>query len=91
MSRRLDFNRDFRRRQAAYGFSVKDEAEWMENDTAARWLRRNRQRTSQIGDRRPSVQKPASSEVKSPSRTSQKNRLADIDPCNPHDQLEVSI
>ena len=29
MSRRLDFNRDFRNRQARYGVSVKDEIEWM--------------------------------------------------------------
>ena len=41
MSRRLDFNKDFRNRQARYGLSVKDEAEWMENDAAARWLRKN--------------------------------------------------
>jgi hypothetical protein len=32
MSKRLDFARDFRNHQARYGLSVKDEAEWMEND-----------------------------------------------------------
>jgi hypothetical protein len=41
MSRRLDLNQDFRNRQARHGLSVKDESEWMENDAAARWLRRN--------------------------------------------------
>jgi hypothetical protein len=40
MSRRLDFGKDFHNRQARYGLSVKDEAEWMENDAAARWLRK---------------------------------------------------
>jgi hypothetical protein len=41
MGRRLDFNKAFRNEQARYGLSVKDEAEWMENDAAARWLRRH--------------------------------------------------
>ena len=41
MSRRLDFGKDFRNRQARYGVSVKDETEWMENDAAARWLQKN--------------------------------------------------
>ena len=34
MSRRLDYGHDFRKRQAAYGLSVKDEAEWMQDDAA---------------------------------------------------------
>jgi hypothetical protein len=41
MSRRLDFKNAFRNHQARYGVSVKDEAEWMENDAAACWLRKN--------------------------------------------------
>jgi hypothetical protein len=41
MSRRLDFSKDFRNHQARHGVSLKDEAEWMENDAAARWLRKN--------------------------------------------------
>ena len=41
MSRRLDFNKASRNEQARYGLSVKDETEWMENDAAARWLRRH--------------------------------------------------
>jgi hypothetical protein len=35
MGRRLDFNKAFRNEQARYGLSVKDEAEWMENDAAS--------------------------------------------------------
>ena len=42
MSRRLDFNQDLRNRQARHGLNVKDEAEWMENDTAARWFEKTR-------------------------------------------------
>jgi hypothetical protein len=42
MSRRLDFNKASRNEQAQYGLSVKDEAEWMENDAAARWLAKMR-------------------------------------------------
>jgi hypothetical protein len=44
MSRRLDFNQDFRNRQAKRGLNVKDDAEWMKNDAAARWLQRNENR-----------------------------------------------
>jgi hypothetical protein len=44
ISRRLDFNQDFRNRQVKYGLNVKDEAEWMNNDAAARWLRKNENR-----------------------------------------------
>jgi hypothetical protein len=36
MGGRLDFNKAFRNVQAQYGLSVKDEAEWMENDAALR-------------------------------------------------------
>jgi hypothetical protein len=46
MGRRLDFNKAYRNEQARYGLSVKDEAEWMENDAAARWLRRHSRRDS---------------------------------------------
>jgi hypothetical protein len=46
MSRRLDFNKASRNVQARYGLSVKDEAEWMENDAAARWSRRHSRRGS---------------------------------------------
>jgi hypothetical protein len=35
MGRRLDFNKASRNEQARYGLSVKDEAEWVENDAAA--------------------------------------------------------
>jgi hypothetical protein len=35
MSRRLDFTKASRNEQARHGLSVKDEAEWMENDAAA--------------------------------------------------------
>ena len=87
MSRRLDFNQDFRNRQARYGISVTDEAEWMENDAAARWLRRNGNHKSQQLDRRSSDQQAASSGTKSPRRKRLKLRHAVIDPCDPHDQL----
>jgi hypothetical protein len=49
MSRRLDFGKNFRNRQARYGLSVKDEAEWMENDAAARWLQKNENRALRKG------------------------------------------
>jgi hypothetical protein len=52
MGRRLDFEKASRNHQAKYGLSVKDEAEWMENDTAARWLARNANRASQKADYR---------------------------------------
>jgi hypothetical protein len=41
MGRRLDYNKASRNDQARYGLSVKDEAEWMQNDAAARWLRKH--------------------------------------------------
>jgi hypothetical protein len=47
MGRRLDFNKAFRNEQARYGLSVKDEAEWMENDAAARWLIKHSRRFNQ--------------------------------------------
>jgi len=87
MSRRLDYGHDFRKRQAAYGLSVKDEAEWMQDDAAARWLRRNGKHTSQKGDPRPAAKKRSSSEKQLRPRQSQKKRHADLDPCDPHDQV----
>jgi hypothetical protein len=86
MSRRLDFNRDFRNHQTRHGVSVKDEAEWMKNDAAACWLRRNENRTSHKAHRRPSTQAFASSEVKVCPRKRRKERHADLDPRDPHDQ-----
>jgi hypothetical protein len=50
MGRRLDFTKAFRNEQARYGLSVKDEAEWMENDVAARWLQRRSHCASQLID-----------------------------------------
>jgi hypothetical protein len=66
MSRRLDFNQDSRNRQAKYGLSVKDEAEWMENDAAARWLQRNENRGLRKADHRLLAHQPASRGTKSP-------------------------
>jgi hypothetical protein len=86
MSRRLDFNKDFRNHQARYGVSVKDEAEWMENDAAARWLQKNGDRALPKGDHRFPVQHAAASGMKL-LRKSLKHRHAAIDPCDPHDQL----
>lgn len=50
MSRRLDFNKASRNEQARHGLSVKDEAEWMENDAAGRWLRRHLRCASRLVD-----------------------------------------
>ena len=85
MSRRLDYGHDFRKRQAAYGLSVKDEAEWMKNDAAARWLRRNGNGASHKV-RCASEPQPVS-QAKVPPRKSRKRSHADLDPCDPHDQL----
>ena len=87
MSRRLDFNQDLRNRQARHGVSVKDEDEWMENDAAARWLRKNGNGALRKPDRRLSGQQAAPSGTKSPRRKRLKLRHAIIDPCDPHDQL----
>jgi len=89
MSRRLDFNQDLRNRQARHGVSVKDEAEWMENDAAARWLQKNGNRALRKGDRRLSDQQAAPSGPKSPRRKSLKLRHTVIDPCDPHDRASV--
>jgi hypothetical protein len=87
MSRRLDFNKASRNDQARHGMNVKDEAEWMENDAAARWLRRNGNCPLRKPDHRLSGQQAAPSETKSPRRKRVKHRHADLDPCDPHNQL----
>jgi hypothetical protein len=87
MSRRLDFNQDFRNHQARHGVSVKDEAEWMENDAAARWLQKNENRASRQVRRQSSPQRADSSAMKLPHRKRLKLRHAVIDSCDPHDQL----
>jgi hypothetical protein len=87
MSRRLDFEKASRNRQAKYGLSVKDEAEWMENDAATRWLARNVHRASRKPGYRPSPERPACCGMKPPRRKSLKRTHADLDPCDPHDQL----
>jgi hypothetical protein len=87
MSRRLDYGYDFRKRQAAYGLSVKDEAEWMKNDAAARWLRRNGYHASQKPDHRASPQQPAFSGGKVRPAKRPADRHAELDPCDPRDQL----
>jgi hypothetical protein len=75
MSRRLDFGKDFRNHQARHGLSVKDEAEWMENDAAARWLRR--------------TSCTFWNEITLPKTV--KPRHAIIDPCDPHDHWRAWI
>jgi len=87
MGGRLDFNKAFRNVQAQYGLSVKDEAEWMENDAAARWLARNANRASQKADYRPSAERRTSCGMKIHRRKSLKRTHADLDPYDPHDQL----
>jgi hypothetical protein len=87
MSRRLDFNKDFRNHRASYGVSVKDETEWMENDAAARWLQKNENRALRRANHRLSDQQAAASGTKSPRQKNLKLGHADLDPCDPHDQL----
>jgi hypothetical protein len=87
MSRRLDFNKASRNEQARYGLSVKDEAEWMENDAAARWLARNAHRASEKADYRPSAERRTSCDMKIHRRKNSKLTHADLDPFDPHDQL----
>ena len=84
MSKRLNFAQDLRNRQARYGLSVKDETEWMKDDAAARWLR-NRNCALRKGHHPPSAEQPACSGIKRRERP--KHRHADLDPCDPHDQL----
>jgi hypothetical protein len=67
--------------------SVKDEAEWMENDAAARWLKKMENRALRKPDHRLSDQQAAPSGTKSPRRKSLKPRHAVVDPCDPYDQL----
>jgi hypothetical protein len=87
MSRRLDFGKDFRHRQAKYGLSMKDESEWMENDAAANWLRRNANHASEKADHRPSRERTACSGTKVPPRKRLKHKHSDLDAHDPHDQL----
>ena len=87
MSRRLDFEKASRNHQARYGLSVKDEAEWMENDAAGRWLARNANRGSQKLGYRPSPERRTCCGIKMHRRKSLKRTHADLDPCDPHDQL----
>jgi hypothetical protein len=87
MSKRLDFGQDLRNRQARHGLNVKDEAEWMENDAAARWLRKNGNLALRKADHRLSDQQAAPSGTKSPRRKRLKLKHADLDPCDPYDQL----
>ena len=68
MSRRF-FGKDFRNHQARYGLSVKDEAEWMENDAAARWLQKNGNRALRKPDHRLSDQQATSPGMKLPPET----------------------
>jgi hypothetical protein len=87
MSRRLDFEKASRNVQARYGLSVKNEAEWMENDAAARWLARNANRASQKADYRPLAERRTFCDMKIHRRKSLKRTHADLDPRDPHDQL----
>jgi hypothetical protein len=87
MGRRLDFNKVSRNEQARYGLSVKDEAEWMENDAASRWLARNAHRASQKLGYRPSPERGPCCGVKMHRRKSLKRAHADLDPRDPYDQL----
>ena len=59
MSRRLDFGKNFRNRQARHGVSLKDEAEWMKNDAAALWLEKMENRALRKPDHRLSGQQAA--------------------------------
>jgi hypothetical protein len=85
MGRHLDFARSSRNRQARFALSVKDEAEWMENDAAARWLRRNAKHIPQIGRLLNQLDKPTMHKLAASNKP--KRRHADLDPHDPHDQL----
>ena len=87
MSRRLDFEKASRNHQAKYGLSVKDEGEWMKNDAAANWLRRNANHASEKADHRPSRERTACSGTKVPPRKRLKHKHSDLDAHDPHDQL----
>ena len=87
MSRRLDFNKASRNDQAGYGVSVKDEAEWLENDAAACWLQKNETRALPKENHGFPAQQAAASGMKLLRRKRLKHRHADLDPCDPHDQL----
>ena len=87
MSRRLDFEKESRNHQAKYGLSVRDEGEWMKNDAAANWLRRNANRASQKADYRRSAERRTSCDMKIHRRKNSKRTHADLDPFDPHDQL----
>jgi hypothetical protein len=87
MTRRLDFDKASRNHQGRHGVSVKDEAEWMENDAAALWLEKMENRALRKGDRRSPAQQAAPSGTESPHRKSLKHRHADLDPRDPHDEL----
>ena len=87
MSRRLDFEKASRNHQAKYGLGVKDEAEWMKNDAAANWLRRNANHASEKADHHPSRERTACSGMRRPRRKNLKRTHADLDPFDPHDQL----
>jgi hypothetical protein len=69
MSKRLDFGQDLRNRQARNGLRLKDEAEWMKNDVAARWLQRHSHCASQlVGHHHGSSQRRRSHGMKLPGR-----------------------
>jgi hypothetical protein len=87
MGRRLDFEKASRNHQAKYGLSVKDDGEWMENDAAANWLRKNKSRAFRKGDHRLPAQQPACSGMRRHRRKHLKRTHADLDPFDPHDQL----
>jgi hypothetical protein len=87
MSRRLDFEKAFHKYQARNGLSVKDEAEWMKSDAAARWLRRNANHASEKADHRPPRERTACSGTKVPRRKRLKHKHSELDAHDPHDQL----
>src|ERR1700730_7376164 len=87
MSRRLDFEKASRNHQAKDGLSVKDEGEWMKNDAAANWLRKQESRALRKGDHRPSRERTACSAMRRPRRKNLKRTHADLDAHDPHDQV----
>jgi hypothetical protein len=80
MARRIDFERNTLNRRSRYGLSIKDEAEFRQQDLAARWLKSAEQRLKQPSPKPKALKRSA---VKHPFPGTN----IDLDPYDPHDQL----
>jgi len=86
LARKIDWERQTLSRKARIGLSVKDEAEFMQNDAAARWLARREQVLAKPN-------KPATPLLKQKPSTRTKSARPSaasfeaLDPQDPHHQL----